>query len=201
MLHPGSCSTQPPVLLTCCPSTKGAHPLRCGGEIQKFPAQLQEKKASDSESGPFGPPALPYCASVQKQIRTRRAAPEPAVVWLLRVTPRFHLKPLKPDMLNHHFSVFATSKKEKKTRRPREGGTCRPRPGPRPGFQVHIPQCSSLELRPIGGDAISISDRSISIQFGDPYLHNLLGSALRCCPRAFASNVHMETNLQILGEL
>lgn len=56
-------------------------------------------------------------------------------------------------------------------------------------------------FRRIGGGAISISERGISIQLGGPYLHNLEGPALRRRPRAFASNVRVETDLRILGEL
>lgn len=42
---------------------------------------------------------------------------------------------------------------------------------------------------------------ALAFSSGNLYLHNLDGPSLRRCPRAFASNVHAETNLQILGEL
>lgn len=181
-------------------SPRCSSPVARRQKILKFPARLEQKKASDSESGPVWPACVvPQCAKTnQKQARRSGARSHLAAA---RCSTVFHLKPLKPDVQNHHFGVFATSKKQRKqSGKEAPAGRGRGR-GPHPGFRVRVPQCSSLELRRIGEDAISISDRSISIQFGDPYLHNLEGPALRRCPRAFASNVRMETNLQILGEL
>lgn len=199
----------PDVLVTCCCFTL----LQMSPKRRRHPEVYSLNKGSDSENPPVCPACVLLCHSAQKEIRNRHAASGPGVIWLLRVTPRFpseafqaiYAKSSLQHLCNHQ-------KKPKKTKTPQQTlwfrDECRKQApdgcghsrGPVLGFQVH-PQCSPLVLRRIREDTISISDRSISIQFVDPYLHNLDGSSLRRGPRDFASNVHTETNLQILGEL
>lgn len=161
----------PGVLVTCCCFTL----LQTSPKRRRHPKVYSLKKGSDSENPPVCPACVVLlCHSVQNKSETgtpRQGLESFGCSALLLV---FHPKPFKPFMQNHHFSIFAIKKNPPKQmlwlraeRRKQAPDGCGHSRGPDLGFLVH-PQCSSSVLRRIGEDTISISDRSISIQFGKP---------------------------------
>lgn len=111
VLHTGSASIKPEVLVTCCPSTTVSHVT---ARSKSFQHDRSRKKPPTLRTGPFGPPVLPYCATGCKnklETGTLHRSLQPFGCCALLLV--FHLKPLKPDMQNRHFSVFATSEKRK----------------------------------------------------------------------------------------
>lgn len=104
---------------------------------------------------------------------------------------------LKP---RHAKSSLQKKKKEEKTPERKEAPAGRGRGGgPRRGLRVRVPQCSSLDVSE--EMQLAFQTAALAFSWGTRIYIIWKGPALRRRPRAFASNVRVETDLQILGEL
>lgn len=100
---------------------------------------------------------------------------------------------LKP---RHAKSSLQKKKRREKTPERKEAPAGRGRGG---GLRVRVPQCSSLDVSE--EMQLAFQTAALAFSWGTRIYIIWKGSALRRRPRAFASNVRVETDLQILGEL